>query len=219
MLAFFQCLTLSGTWSLCDTCWWYSLCHFQDRQQHYETVGFIRTCIYFYFYVWTQGRVWSNAFFDVAFRTCWATTPVWMCLNWRYVKSLSYMSVVLVVSLPVPTTFWTYMLGSLWLLNVYEPVFLNFDVSIQGRVWSNLFSMWLIFSCPDCCGNGVRVCRTEECTWSLCYTCWWYSLCNFQYRQHYENTCSYNVDCWIYTNLYFYIFILCVNTRTSIKQD
>ena len=21
-------------------------------------------------------------------------------------------------------------------------------------------------------------------------TCWWYSLCNFQYRQHYENTCS-----------------------------
>ena len=26
-------------------------------------------------------------------------------------------------------------------------------------------------------------------------TCWWYSLCNFQYRQHYENTCSYNVDC------------------------
>jgi hypothetical protein len=29
----------------------------------------------------------------------------------------------------------------------------------------------------------------------LCYTCWWYSLCNFQYRQHYENTCSYNFDC------------------------
>ena len=29
----------------------------------------------------------------------------------------------------------------------------------------------------------------------LYYTCWWYSLCNFQYRQHYENTCSYNVDC------------------------
>ena len=27
------------------------------------------------------------------------------------------------------------------------------------------------------------------------YTCWWYSLCNFQYRQHYENTCSYNFDC------------------------
>jgi hypothetical protein len=29
----------------------------------------------------------------------------------------------------------------------------------------------------------------------LYYTCWWYSLCNFQYRPHYENTCSYNVDC------------------------
>ena len=29
----------------------------------------------------------------------------------------------------------------------------------------------------------------------LYYTCGWYSLCNFQYRQHYENTCSYNFDC------------------------
>jgi hypothetical protein len=27
------------------------------------------------------------------------------------------------------------------------------------------------------------------------YTCWLYSLCNFQYRQHSENTCSYNFDC------------------------
>ena len=27
------------------------------------------------------------------------------------------------------------------------------------------------------------------------YTCWWYSLYNFQYRQHYENTCSYNFEC------------------------
>ena len=26
-------------------------------------------------------------------------------------------------------------------------------------------------------------------------TCWWYSLCTFQYRQQYKNTCSYNVDC------------------------
>ena len=26
-------------------------------------------------------------------------------------------------------------------------------------------------------------------------TCWWYSLCNFQYRQQYENTCSYNFEC------------------------
>ena len=26
-------------------------------------------------------------------------------------------------------------------------------------------------------------------------TCWLYSLCNFQYRQHYENTCLYNFEC------------------------
>ena len=52
-------------------------------------------------------------------------------------------------------------------------------------------------------------------TWSLSDTCWWYSLCNFLYRQHYEQTCSYNFDCWIYTRIYFYNFILCLNTRTS----
>ena len=37
-------------------------------------------------------------------------------------------------------------------------------------------------------------------------TCWLYSLCNFQYRQHYENTCSYNFDCWIYTNMYVFLY-------------
>ena len=26
-------------------------------------------------------------------------------------------------------------------------------------------------------------------------TCWWYSLCNFQYRQYYENTGSDHFDC------------------------
>ena len=26
-------------------------------------------------------------------------------------------------------------------------------------------------------------------------TCWWYSLCNFQYRQYYENTCPDHLDC------------------------
>jgi hypothetical protein len=25
-------------------------------------------------------------------------------------------------------------------------------------------------------------------------TCWWYSLCNFQYRSLYENTCLYNFE-------------------------
>ena len=39
-------------------------------------------------------------------------------------------------------------------------------------------------------------------------TCWWYSLCNFQYRQQYEHTCSYNFDCCMYTNMYFCIFYL-----------
>jgi len=53
-------------------------------------------------------------------------------------------------------------------------------------------------------------------TWFVFYdTCWWYSLCNFQYPQHYENTCLYNFDCWIYTNMYFFIFMLCLNTMTS----
>jgi hypothetical protein len=30
---------------------------------------------------------------------------------------------------------------------------------------------------------------------SVYCTCWLYSLCNFQYRQQYENTCSYNFEC------------------------
>ena len=29
----------------------------------------------------------------------------------------------------------------------------------------------------------------------ICCTCWWYSLCDFQYRQHYDHTCSYHFDC------------------------
>ena len=37
--------------------------------------------------------------------------------------------------------------------------------------------------------------NTMVCDIGLYCTWWWYSLCNFQYRQHYENTCSYNVDC------------------------
>ena len=30
---------------------------------------------------------------------------------------------------------------------------------------------------------------------SVYCTCWWYSLCTFQYRQHYEKTGSYNFEC------------------------
>ena len=46
-------------------------------------------------------------------------------------------------------------------------------------------------------------------------TCWWYSLCNFPYRQHYEHTGSDHFDGWIYTSMYCYILIWCGNTRTS----
>ena len=55
--------------------------------------------------------------------------PVWFShgpLRLRYVKSLLYMLVVLVVYLPVPTTLWTYVLVYLWLLKLYEPVFVYF---------------------------------------------------------------------------------------------
>ena len=42
----------------------------------------------------------------------------------------------------------------------------------------------------------------------VCYdTCWWYSLCTFQYRQHYEHTCSYNFECGMYTRIYFDLFV------------
>jgi hypothetical protein len=37
--------------------------------------------------------------------------------------------------------------------------------------------------------------NTEVSEIGLCCTCWWYSLCNFQYRPHYEHTGSYNFEC------------------------
>ena len=49
----------------------------------------------------------------------------------------------------------------------------------------------------------------------LYVTCWWYSWCNFQYRQHYENTCSDHFDCGIYTSNFFHLFILCLTYMTS----
>jgi len=48
------------------------------------------------------------------------------------VKLVVYMLVVLVVYLPVPTTLCTYRLVQLWLLNVYEHVFL-FDVYLMWK--------------------------------------------------------------------------------------
>jgi hypothetical protein len=217
MLAFFQCLTLSGTWSLYDTCWWYSLCHFQDRQQHYETVGFIRTCIYFYFMFEHKDEYDLTLFSMLLSGPVELLRPfecVWTDGTWSLYHTCRWYSLCHFQYRPHSEhtcsdhfDCWMYTNLSFWIL------------MCQYKDEYDLTLMLLIFSWLGCCGNGVRVCRTEECTWSLCYTCWWYSLCNFQYRQHYENTCSYNVDCWIYTNLYFCIFIVCVNTRTSIKQD
>ena len=65
-LAFVPWLTLPGTWSLYDTCWWYSWCHCQYRS-YYEnacvtlTVEFgSRTCIICnYLMLEIQGRVRS----------------------------------------------------------------------------------------------------------------------------------------------------------------
>jgi len=50
----------------------------------------------------------------------------------------------------------------------------------------------------------------------ICYTCWWYSLCNFQYRHQYEKNAriTLNVEI-IRTCIFFYLFMLCLNTTTS----
>ena len=45
---------------------------------------------------------------------------------------------------------------------------------------------------PDA-GSAAALLQVRE-IFMYC-TCWWYSLCNFQYRQHYEHTGSYNLDC------------------------
>jgi hypothetical protein len=91
------------------------------------------------------------------------------------------------------------------MLNLYEHVFFLFlfDVWIQLRVWSILTffcSVW--FQQPQRawwsgCGNvdvwtkfvrriGARG-HGQVREIGLYCTCWWYSLCNFQYRSLYEN--------------------------------
>ena len=37
--------------------------------------------------------------------------------------------------------------------------------------------------------------RTKKSPKVFFYSCWWYSLCNFQYRQQYEKTCWDHFDC------------------------
>jgi hypothetical protein len=72
------------------------------------------------------------------------------------------------------------------------------------RRWFNPFMSW-------------RRCAFVPLRWvkSLGYTCWWYSLCNFQYWSNCTNTCSYNLGCWIYTSNFFYIFLLCLTDITT----
>ena len=42
-------------------------------------------------------------------------------------------------------------------------------------------------ACAAAAGTAKRMVRLDD-------TCWWYSLCNFQYRPHYENTGSDHFD-------------------------
>ena len=63
----------------------------------------------------------------------------------------------------------------LYSTSVYQKVGWLYDPFVRGAEWWQIHDVLL---------KMVSV-----------FTCWWYSLCNFQYRQHYENTCSYNFDC------------------------
>ena len=82
-----------------------------------------------------------------------------------------------------------------------------FDIGIQGRVGANVVVSPPFSDRPFLPNQATH--RRTSCA------CWLYSLCNFQYRQQYEKTCSDHFECWNYTNMYFYLFILCVNTTTS----
>ena len=50
-------------------------------------------------------------------------------------------------------------------------------------------------------------------------TWWWYSLCTLQYRPHYEHTGSDHFDCGMYTNMYFFMFILWWKYNDEYDQD
>ena len=68
---------------------------------------------------------------------------------------------------------------------------------------------------PFSTDNMMKIHARITLTVEFIRTCWWYSLCTFQSRQHDENTGSDHVDCWSYTNLSFCMFLVCVNTMTS----
>ena len=50
--------------------------------------------------------------------------------------------------------------------------------------------------------------------YGLYCTCWWYSLCHFQYRSYYEQIGSDHLDCCM-GHEHGSIFMLCLNTTTS----
>jgi hypothetical protein len=66
-------------------------------------------------------------------------------------------------------------------------------VSYEELVESVNVNMKESFDMLDVAPNDGAITLVREIC--LYYTCWLYLLCNFQYRQHYENTCSYNFDC------------------------
>jgi hypothetical protein len=74
--------------------------------------------------------------------------------------------------------------------------------------------------CPDTRQVQLGV-MTDYCpesskryVFSMSYTCWWYSFCNFQYRPHDEKTGS---RCCIGPCRFFFLYVL--STMTSYQQD
>ena len=85
---------------------------------------------------------------------------------------------------------------------------------IRGKFFFILFFyVWLTLPIR----SNVRFfqCLTLSGTWSLCCTCWWYSLCHLEYWSNYTNTCSYNLGCWIYTSNFFHNFLVCLTDITN----
>ena len=136
------------------TCWRYSLCTFPIPTTGWTcrlgSLWGVACILYFYLVIKgvKQGRVGfkTHACFDlysVCFSGNWPQCDIVnVCRRWRIpmiftlrnpvlkVREVLYMLVVLVVYLPVPTTLWTYRLGSLGVLNVSEQCF-----SIFFLVW------------------------------------------------------------------------------------
>ena len=77
------------------------------------------------------------------------------------------------------------------------------DSSFQSNANLTVNGVAVLQDCALGCGqySDITVLVSVYCT------CWWYSLCTFQYRQHYEQTGSDHFDCCMYTNLYFFMLM------------